>query len=232
MFKEMWYWLAKPVLGLYGRILKLNVYRHERLPKGAKIIAVNHPSTSDPFLILKIAGQPARILVINHAFQVPLFGAYLRLAGHIPVIPGQGRKAFDAAEAHLRKGGTLIIFPEGHLSPPQGGFLKPRSGVARLALSTGAPVIPVGISLSPRGLWHVQSAMGDDWVESRWALRGPYGVTFGKPLHFEGDVEDRDMVKQVSRYVMQHIKELAHESQERLNAPHLWPSILEPLRPR
>lgn len=232
MFKEMLYWLARPVLGLYGRLLKLNVYRHERLPKGAKIIAVNHPSTSDPFLILKITGEPARILVISHAFKVPIFGTYLRQAGHIPVVPGQGRRAFDAAEAYLRKGGTLIIFPEGHLSPPEGGFREPRSGVARLALSTGAPIIPVGISLSPRGLWHVQSAMGDEWVESRWALHGPYGVTFGKPLQFEGDVEDRNRVKQISRYVMQHIRELAHESQERLSVPHLWPSILEPLRPR
>jgi len=49
VFRETLYWLARPVLGLYSRLLKLNVYRHERLPKGAKIIAVNPVPDSESY---------------------------------------------------------------------------------------------------------------------------------------------------------------------------------------
>jgi 1-acyl-sn-glycerol-3-phosphate acyltransferase len=231
MLRQAIYWLSRPVIGVYGRMLKLDTHHHEPLPKGAKIIAANHPSTSDPFLVSLIAREPARMLVINHAFDVPLFGAYLRASGHISVAPENGRQAFEAAERHLRNGGSLILFPEGQLSPREGGFQEPRTGLARLAMMTGVPVIPVGISLSPRGLWHIESDVGDQWVASRYALRGPYGVTVGRSFHIEGDVENRAYVRQASRRVMQRIADLAEESRERLRAPFLWPSILEPLAP-
>ena len=231
MLTSMIYWLSRPMIGLYGRMLKLDVVRHERLPKGPKIITPNHPTTSDPFLATYALREPSRTLVIGHAFDVPGFGAYLRASGHIPVVEGEGRRAFEAAEAHLRNGGTLILFPEGHLSPREGGFLEPHTGAARLALMTGAPIVPMGISVSPRGLWHMESDIGDEWVASRWALRGPYGITVGRPLHLTGNIEDHIFVKMASRRIMQHIRELAYESQERLQAPYLWPSILEPLVP-
>ena len=231
MLRQAVYWLSRPFIGLYGRMLKLDVERHEQLPKGAKIIAANHPSTSDPFLVALVTREPARMLIIDHAFGVPLFGAYLRASGHIPVVADDGHPAFEAAERHLQNGGTLIVFPEGQLSPREGGFQEPHTGLARLALIAGVPVIPMGISLSPRGLWHVESDMGDKWVVSRYALRGPYGVTVGRPLHLTGDVEDRAYVRMASRRVMHSIADLAEESRERLQAPFLWPSILEPLVP-
>jgi len=231
VLRQSIYWLSRPLTSLYGRMLQLNVHRHRPLPKGAKIIAANHPSTSDPFLVAHVIREPSRVLVIHHAFDVPLFGRYLRMSGHIPVHPDNGRPAFEAATQHLRQGGTLIVFPEGHLSPKEGGFCAPHTGAARLALLTGAPVIPLGISLSPRGLWHIESDMGGMWIESRYALRGPYGVTVGEPLRFDGSIGDRAYVRQASRRMMQHITELAMESQRRLQAPLLWPSILDPFIP-
>jgi 1-acyl-sn-glycerol-3-phosphate acyltransferase len=231
MLRQSCYWLSRPILGLYGRLLRLDVHRHATLPKGAKIITANHPSTSDPFLIALITREPARMLIIHHAFDVPLLGAYLRKSGHIPVYPDNGRPAFDAAEQHLRQGGTLIVFPEGQLSPAEGGVCAPHTGTARLALLTGVPVIPMGISLSPQGLWTIGNNIGGQWVEGRYALRGPYGVTVGQPLRFGGEVEDRAYVRRASRRIMQHITELAMESRERLAAPLLWPSALEPIAP-
>jgi 1-acyl-sn-glycerol-3-phosphate acyltransferase len=231
VLRQSIYWLSRPMIGLYGRTLQLSTHHHAPLPKGAKIITANHPSTSDPFLIAFVTREPARMLVIHHAFEVPIFGTYLRGSGHIPVHPDNGRPAFETAERHLRQGGTLIVFPEGHLSPKEGGFCAPHTGAARLALLTGSPVIPMGISLSPRGLWHIESDMGGKWIESRYALRGPYGITVGKPLRFDGDVDDRAYVRQASRRIMQHITELAVESQERLQAPLLWPSSVDPFVP-
>jgi 1-acyl-sn-glycerol-3-phosphate acyltransferase len=231
MLRQSIYWLSRPMLSMYGRMLKLNVHRHEPLPKGAKIIAANHPSTSDPFLIAFVTREPTRMLIIHHAFDVPLFGAYLRTSGQIPVFPDNGRPAFEAAEQHLRQGGTLIVFPEGQLSPQEGGFCAPHTGAARLALLTGVPVIPMGISLSPQGLRTIRNDIGGQSIEGRYALRGPYGVTVGEPLRFDGEVEDRAHVRQVSRRIMRHIAELAMESQQRLEAPLLWPVAAEPLLP-
>jgi len=78
MLTSMIYWLSRPMIGLYARMLKLDVVRHERLPKGPKIITHNHPTTSDPFLATYALREPSRTLVIGPAFDVPGFGAYLR----------------------------------------------------------------------------------------------------------------------------------------------------------
>jgi 1-acyl-sn-glycerol-3-phosphate acyltransferase len=232
MLEEAIYGVSRPLIGLYGRLLQLNVLQHASLPEGPKIIVANHPTTSDPFLVGYVTHEPAHMLVMGRVFEIPVFGTYLRKSGHIPVIDGDGRRAFNSAESHLRDGGTLIIFPEGNLSPREGGFLAPRSGAARLALLTAVPVIPMGISLSPQGLWNVKSDIKDTTVNIRWAKRGPYGLTVGKPLRYEGDIENRDYVRDVARRMMQNVMDLAHESRERLQAtrfpmPELWPSILE-----
>lgn len=232
MVQNLLYAVSKPIIGLYGRVLGLNVTRHAPLPPGPKIIVANHPTTSDPFLVAYLTQEHARILIIGHVFEIPAFGSYLRKLGHIPVVPGEGHHAFGTAHAHLSDGGTLIIFPEGALSPGNGGFQTPRTGAARLALLTGAPGIPMGISLSPHGLWHLNSDIGDKSILIRWARRGPYGVTVGRALQFEGDVMDHDYVRGVASRIMKAITELAHESRIRLQArrrpvPYMWPAVPE-----
>jgi 1-acyl-sn-glycerol-3-phosphate acyltransferase len=234
MLERAIYGVSRPIIGVYGRLLGLNVLQHAPLQAGPKIIMANHPTTSDPFLVAYVAHEPAHMLIMGRVFDIPLFGTYLYKSGHIPVVEGNGRQAFDAAEGHLRNGGTLIIFPEGNLSPMEGGFKPPRSGAARLALLTGVPVIPMGISLSPRGLWNLRSDIKNTTISMRWAKHGPYGVTVGHPLRFEGNVEDRDYVRDVATRMMQHVMDLAQESRERLQAsrfpiPELWPSITKPV---
>ena len=85
---------------------------------------------------------------IESLFLIPVFGAFLRWSGHIPVVPGQGRAAFDAAYRRLLRGRSVALFPEGDLCPQGGGFLPPRTGAAWLALLTGVPIVPIGIHLS------------------------------------------------------------------------------------
>src|SRR5919199_5683725 len=65
------------------------------LPLGAKIIAANHPTTTDPFLMMSWPFEPIYILISEAAFKVPLIGRFLRLAGHIPVYAHRGREAFE-----------------------------------------------------------------------------------------------------------------------------------------
>lgn len=212
------YWLSRPVADTYtAALLQMDVRQHQDLPTGAKIIAANHPSTTDPFFVAAMLPQQSYILINQLLFQIPVLGKYLRHSGHIPVMAGQGQEAIDAAVDLLRDGRTIIIFPEGDLSPADGSRLKARTGVARLALASGAPVIPVGIHLDAKRLKPVCSHVTGQPEHGRLYLSGPYAMTFGRPLFLHGYLEDRSRVRASADLVMHHIYELAHESQDRHN---------------
>lgn len=215
--EKLLYWASKPVVKTYSNVmLDLDVERRSALPRGAKIFAPNHPTTTDPFFVAAMVGEQSFILINNLLFQVPVLGTYLRRAGHIPVKAGEGQQAIDRALEYLEKGYNIIIFPEGALSPEEGGFCKPKTGVARIALASGAPVIPVGIHLDKSRVHTVRSTVKGQVEYGRWYLRGPYAMTAGAPLYFHGDPGDRELVRSVSNTVMHHIIELARESEIRL----------------
>jgi len=216
--KKLFYWASRPVIGTYAStMLKMDVNLHQKLPDGAKIIAANHPSTTDPFFVAAMLRQQSFILINELLFKVPVFGEYLRRSGHIPVAIGQGQRSVDAALEYLKAGHTVMIFPEGSLSPQEGGFQKARTGVARLALISGAPVIPVGIHLLRDRISTIRSTVRGQIEYGRWYLRGPYNLTVGQPLQFTGSIEDRAHVRAAAATVMYHIIELARESENRLN---------------
>lgn len=196
-------------------MLNMDIDQKLPLPEGAKIIAPNHPSMIDPFIMASILGQRSYILITDVMFHVPIMGAYLRRLGHIPVAPGRGQSAIDCALEHLKAGQTVMIFPEGANSPLAGGFGKERTGVARLAIASGAPVIPTGIFLQRDRLQKLKSVVSGKIEYSNWYLRGPYAITMGTPMQFTGDVEDREHVKTTAHQVMLKIMCLAAESQQR-----------------
>ena len=229
--KKLFYWASRPVIGTYtSTMLTMDVSLRQKLPQGAKIIAANHPSTTDPFFVAAMLQQQSFILITELLFKVPLFGEYLRRSGHIPVAAGEGQRAVDAALAYLKEGHTVMIFPEGSLSPQEGGFHKARTGVARLAMLSGAPVIPVGIHLLRERISTIRSTVHGQVEYGRWYLRGPYNLTVGRPLRFTGSVEDRSHVRAAAATVMHHIIELARESENRLNhSPDALSGALETL---
>ncbi len=216
---EITNWSGHMLARFYGyTLLEMDIRRHGRLPSGPKIIAANHPTTTDPFLLMGLISEPLSILITEMCFKLPVLGPFLRRAGHVPVVDGHGRTALDEALRLLAAGHTVGIFPEGHLSPLEGGLCPGHTGVARLALLSGAPVIPVGIALE-RGHIHFQSATAGGKTETaRWYFHGPYAVTVGDPMYLAGDVEDHSYVRSVSAGVMQHIGQLANESAQRVHA--------------
>ncbi len=216
LLERVLYGASKPVVKTYtNTMLNMDIRQKSPFPVGAKIIAPNHPSTTDPFFIAAMLGHQSFIMINNVLFQVPVLGEYLRRSGHIPVIKGRGQEAIDAALEHLKKGHTIMIFPEGLISPLSGGYHKPRTGVARLALASGAPVFPVGIYLRKDRIWSKKSKVEGKDEMGYWYVRGPYNVTVGKPLRFSGNVEDHDLVRDVSQKVMLKIMRLAYESEQR-----------------
>lgn len=221
MFQKVWYLLGRLIVTIYAHIaLNMDILWKTARPTGPVILAANHPSTTDPAIVTTLVNRQASILINHILFNVPVFGRSLRMAGHIPVIHGNGKAALQEASRLLKAGRTIIIFPEGDISPLTGGMHKLHTGVARLAMLTGAPVIPVGISLDADRIQIVQTEVKGTMEPGTWYLHGPYGVTVGEPMQFEGSVDDREYVKSVTETIMQQISLLAQESAIRI-APHL-----------
>jgi 1-acyl-sn-glycerol-3-phosphate acyltransferase len=163
-----------------------------------------------------LAREQTSILIDDRLFKVPIFGRYLHRTGHIPVVPERGRLAYDAGKQLLQAGRTLAVFPEGSVSPLEGGLYPPRTGVARLALETGVPVIPVGIHLDRKRIRLVETEIEDKTVTGTWYLGGPYAMTVGEPMRFTGSVQDRPHVRAISEQIMRRIARLAQESATRM----------------
>ncbi len=143
-------------------------------PQRGYVFMANHQSMFDiPVLLVTLPGQ-SRFLAKRGLFRIPIFGWGLHAGGFIPV-DRKDRKAgaatFAAALDRLRKGRSILLFPEetrstdGQLLPfKRGGFL--------LALRSGYPIVPVGI----RGTSAVQS-------KASYAIRpGTVDVRFGTPI--------------------------------------------------
>jgi 1-acyl-sn-glycerol-3-phosphate acyltransferase len=220
MFQQAWYSMGRIAIASYAQlVLQMNISQHVPLPKGSKIIAANHPTTTDPILITLATTEPMHILITEMCFKVPVVGHFLRQAGHVPVVDGNGRAAFDEAIQLLSDGKTVGIFPEGALSPLDGGVCRPHTGVARLALTAQVPVIPVGIHLERERIKFVETTVDDKTETARWYLHGPYAMTVGEPMRLDGDVQDRGYVRSVSERIMQRIACLSRESAQRIGAP-------------
>jgi len=115
----------------------------EHIRPGPKIVITNHPSVSAMFLPLFTFPDKLCYLIQADVFDVPFLGMALRGAGHFPAHRGQRQATLRAAHDRLRQGHSVVIYPEGILSPPH-GFAAPQVGAALLALESGAPVVPVG----------------------------------------------------------------------------------------
>ncbi len=184
---DAWWRVALAVLGPLSRAaFRLRVLDPWRVPaRGAAVIAGNHVSALDGVLLGIVTarrGRRVRFLTAAEFFARPLHGFFLRRLGQIPIRRGaQDQAAVEEAVATVRGGALAGIFVEGTVNPkPEAGLLPGRTGVARLALGAGAPVVPVGI-------W------GPQW---RWPRRGPrfagplrppVTVAFGEPLDPRGD---------------------------------------------
>ncbi|HEX2906150.1 MAG TPA: hypothetical protein VHO69_04775, partial [Phototrophicaceae bacterium] len=99
-----------------------------------------------------------------------------------------------------------------------GGLCHLHSGVARLALETGAPIIPVGIALETDHIRLMGAGVTDANGEEEIArlYSGNYAITIGQALVLAGDVEDHDYVKRLTDYLGQHISRLMRRSTYRL----------------
>ncbi len=227
ILQKILYFAAWAFLWVYGALLlRLSIRRHASLPAGSKIFVSNHPSATDPFMIHIVSRHRMNVLITAKAFAVPIFGWFLRKVHEIPVPLKEASLALEHASDYLRRGRSVAIFIEGQISPSDGSFSRPRTGAARLALASGAPVIPIGIYLRRDLCMQFRATIDGMPSQASWYFYGPYAITIGAPMRFEGDAQDREHVRNVTEKIMGQIRLLAEESQRRIQPLKPQPALM------
>ena len=213
------YQVGRSLMSAYASLmLDVDIRCHAPMPQGPKILAPNHPTTTDPLYLLALLPEPVSFLITAALFNVPIVGGYLRAAGHVPAVRRSGGATVDAMVRQVEAGHSVAIFPEGALSPLAGGFHAPHSGVARVALRTGAPVIPIGIGLQRERIRVIETEVDGEKAIGHLYTRGPYAITVGRPQTFRGDFQDHERVRAVASQIMHQIQDLATESERRVRS--------------
>jgi 1-acyl-sn-glycerol-3-phosphate acyltransferase len=207
-----WWIFWKVLIGVLWRLpFRLQIVGSERIPRtGGALMAANHVSALDGVLFALAtaegAGRMTQFLVAAEFFRRPVIGWALRRFGHIPVRRGQrDAAALEDARAVINGGALAGIFPEGTVNPDPDTLQRGRSGMARLALSTGAPVVPTGI-------WGTQTRWPKAGLNFRRPLRKTNVVAYGEPIPAVGDPGSANDVLAFTELVMTGIAKQVDEA--------------------
>jgi glycerol-3-phosphate dehydrogenase (NAD(P)+) len=145
------YWPARVVIKnavlLYFRVRRLG---REHIPEGGVILAANHRSFLDPFVIGACLRRPVYFVAKQELFSHRLVAWFLNCMGAFPLKRGASdRESMATAIALLERGEAVVIFPEG-TRINNGSLGRPKRGVGRLALQSGKPVVPIAVTGSER----------------------------------------------------------------------------------
>ncbi len=201
------YWMLKAVLTpvLYG-VFRVRVEGRGNIPpSGPVIYAANHRSFIDSIFLPLVLRRRMTFVAKAEYFDDPRSAWFFRAVGQIPIRREGGsasQRALDAATDVLEQGGQFGIYPEG--TRTRDGLLhRGHTGVARLALKTGAPLVPVGL-------------VGTDEIQPTDSKLPKFfrtvTVRFGAPIdltHYEDRADDHLALRQLTDEVMYEIHALS-----------------------
>ncbi len=167
------YWPVRAVLLPFFLVyFRLRREGHEHVPDGGVILAANHRSFLDPFVIGACLKRPIYFVAKKELFDSRLQAWFLNSLGAFPIKRGQSDDdSMATALELLARGEAVVIFPEGtrHRTGP---LREPRRGVGRMALEAGVPIVPVAV----RGTANVRRG---------WLIRpAKVRIRCGRPLTF------------------------------------------------
>jgi 1-acyl-sn-glycerol-3-phosphate acyltransferase len=173
---------------------------------GPLIIASNHLSFSDSIFMPLVVPRKVTFLAKSEYFTSPGPKGLLKkltfiALGQVPVDRSGGRRSEAALITGLKvlaEGKCLGIYPEGTRSP-DGRLYKGRTGIARLAIESGAPIIPVA-------MFNTEKIQPTGTVVPK-VMR--VKMIFGEPMYFEGDSTDLQYLRDVTDQIMATIQEMS-----------------------
>lgn len=184
---------------LLPTVVRVKVTGLEHIPKKQPVIFMpNHQSYFDiPALVGYIPGS-YRFIVKKEHFRTPILGPYTRNAGHLSVDREAGFEAhrtLEQAKEMIRKGRSLMVFPEGTRS--RTGLLgKFKRGGFAIAFSTGAPIVPVAIT----------GSFGLLGKKVPLVTPGTIRIRVGKPIHIKAGEASRELYKSTMDHVRTEIE--------------------------
>jgi 1-acyl-sn-glycerol-3-phosphate acyltransferase len=226
---EPWYRIAvgtlRPPMALW---FNWHLEGREHVPaEGPVLVACNHLSLLDPlcqgYFLVK-SGRRPRFLAKSELYRNRFLRTVLKGAGQIPVERGSGASTpVDAALDALAAGECVVVYPEGTLTRnPDHSPMQAKMGIARLALATGVPVVPVAV-------WGSQYVLprGMDDMKRSLSFGRPIMVRAGTPLDLagragraDGAEEDRVELRRVTDAVMDELSRLVEDLRSRY--PKRW----------
>ncbi|HAQ60023.1 MAG TPA: 1-acyl-sn-glycerol-3-phosphate acyltransferase [Microbacterium sp.] len=220
--------LAAIVVPVTKYLARTRIRGAEKIPTtGAFVLAPNHYSEFDP-LIVAVAvwdiGRAPRFLVKESLLRVPVVGWALRAVGMIPVSRGSispsSRSTLSEAERLATSGSGVIVYPEGTLTRDPGLWpMRGKTGAVRLALESGAPLIPVAH-------WGVQEIMPRYGGRLRfWPPRKPVEVMIGDPIDlsdFAGRERQSAALVEATERLMNAIAALLEDLRDATAPPVRW----------
>jgi 1-acyl-sn-glycerol-3-phosphate acyltransferase len=212
---------VKPVLTVLTRRTWSGM---EHVPRtGGVILVASHISHADPLVYAHFvydAGRWPQYLAKMSLFQVPLLGKLLYAVRQIPVERGtvDAAKALDAAIAAIKAGDGVIFYPEGTTTKePDLWPMRGKTGAARLALMTGAPVVPL-VTWGPERIFDPRTA------KLRLRPRMPVTVVAGPPIdlsRWAGAAPTRATLEEITEVVMLRLRDMVAEIRGG-TPPPLW----------
>jgi 1-acyl-sn-glycerol-3-phosphate acyltransferase len=186
----------------------------ENLPStGGVIVVPNHVSHFDPLVVghyLYGSGRWPRFLGKASLWRIPVLGGFLRKVQQIPVERGsvEAVKSLEVLIDAIRQGGLVVIYPEGTTTrEPDLWPMRGKTGAARLALVTGAPVVPVAN-------WGAERIFDPRTSRLNIRPRTPVTVTAGRPIdlsRWSGATPNRAVLDEMTEAIMQDISALLGE---------------------
>ena len=173
-----------------------------RLPDGPVIVISNHTSYVDGLLLAVVCrrlGRSARMLATSGVFKAPLIGTIARRIGFIPVDRGAANAAdaLGPASDALAAGELVAIFPEGRLTrDPDKWPEKAKTGAVRLALRTGAPIVPVALEGAYRVVGRRKFVTG---LLKNVVLRPKVATAVGEPIDVRAMLEGPETPDEIRR---------------------------------
>ena len=200
--------VLRPILNL---IIKKDWRGSEKLPQsGAAIVVCNHLSYVDPLTFTHFLynnGRAPRYLGKESVFRVPIIGTVIKGAGQIPVSreSKDAVKGLEHAIAVLKAGHLLGVYPEGTLTRDENLWpMRAKTGVARLALITGAPVYPCAS-------WGPEKVLPPYSKKLHIFPRTKVSVLMGDPVdlsQWQGKHEDPKAIEEAAEHIMDRITSL------------------------